>query len=293
MRPQDVARLLALGAMWGASYLFMRYAVPHFGPILMIELRVLIAGVALLAFVLATGGRIAWAKHWRAYLFVGAVGLAAPFVLIGQALTTIDASTAAILNALAPLFAAVTAAWWIRDPLTPAKMGGIALCIAGTALLVGWSPTPPTSRELFAAGLMVLATALYGYTIVFTKVHLREANPSAISAATLLVAAATLAPFAPGSHNVANVPSMAWLAVLGLALVSTTVAFILYYRLIADIGPVKAITVTLLVPVFGMMWGIVFLGEPLSPGRIVGCAVILAGCASILGLVRMPVRATT
>ena len=292
MRPQDVARLVALGAMWGASYLFMRYAVPHFGPILMIELRVLIAGAALLAFVLATGGRIAWAKHWRAYLFVGAVGIAAPFVLIAQALTTIDASTAAILNALAPFFAAIVAAWWIHDPLTPAKLAGIALCIAGTALLVGWTPTPPTSHELFAAGLSVLATALYGYTIVFTKVNLREANPPAISAATLLVAAATLAPFTPASH-IAGVPPMAWLALLGLALVSTTVAFILYYRLIADVGPVKAITVTLLVPVFGMMWGIVFLGEPLSAGRIAGCAVILAGCALILGLVRLPIRATT
>jgi drug/metabolite transporter (DMT)-like permease len=83
---------------------------------------------------------------------------------------------------------------------------------------------------------------------------------------------------------------MAWLAVLALAFVSTTVAFIFYYRLIADIGPVKASTVTLLVPVFGMLWGILFLGEPLTPGRIAGCVTILAGCALILGLLRSPVR---
>ena len=83
---------------------------------------------------------------------------------------------------------------------------------------------------------------------------------------------------------------MAWLAMLGLAIVSTTVAFIFYYRLIADVGPVKAITVTLLVPVFGMIWGVAFLGEPLTPGRLAGCAIILAGCSLILGLVRFPVR---
>jgi drug/metabolite transporter (DMT)-like permease len=77
---------------------------------------------------------------------------------------------------------------------------------------------------------------------------------------------------------------------LGLAIVSTTVAFIFYYRLIADVGPVKAITVTLLVPIFGMIWGVVFLGEPLTPGRLAGCAIILAGCALILGLVRLPLR---
>ena len=87
------------------------------------------------------------------------------------------------------------------------------------------------------------------------------------------------------------IPAAAWIAMLGLAIVSTTVAFIFYYRLIADVGPVKAITVTLLVPVFGMVWGVVFLGEPVTPGRLAGCAIILAGCSLILGLVRFPFAA--
>jgi len=293
LRPQDLARLVALAAMWGASYLFMRYAVPYFGPIPLIELRTLIAGVALLAFLLATGGSVEWGRHWRAFLFVGAVGLALPFVLIAEALTTIDASTAAILNALSPLFASVVAAIWIRDPITPAKMSGIALCLVGTAVLVGWTPAPMTPRELIAAAMSIAATALYGYTIVFTKVHLKGATPLGTSAGTLLMAAMALLPlaaFAPMPRPVAAIPPMAWGAMLGLAIVSTTVAFIFYYRLIADVGPVKAITVTLLVPVFGMIWGILFLGEPLTPGRIAGCAIILAGCALILGLVRLPLR---
>jgi drug/metabolite transporter (DMT)-like permease len=291
LRPADLARLVALAAMWGASYLFMRYAVPHLGAVPLIELRVLIAGLALAAFVYATGGAIGWARHWPAYLFVGAVGLAAPFVLIAQALTVIDASTGAILNALAPLWATLVAAIWIRDPITPAKTAGIALCLAGTAVLVGWTPKPVTGAELAAASMSVVATAIYGYTIVFTKVKLKGASPMATSAATLLFAALALLPLTPMTlRDPAAVPAMAWLAVLGLALVSTTVAFILYYRLIADVGPVKAITVTLLVPVFGMVWGVIFLGEPITPGRLAGCAVILAGCALILGLVRFPAR---
>ncbi|HXS53180.1 MAG TPA: DMT family transporter [Usitatibacter sp.] len=293
MRPQDLARLVALAAMWGASYLFMRYAVPSMGAVLLIELRVAIAGLALLAFVLATGGNVGWKRHWRAYLFVGAVGLAAPFTLIAQAVSVIDASTAAILNALAPLFASVVAAIWIRDPLTPAKLAGIGLCLAGTAVLVGWTPVPMSARELLAASLSVAATALYGYTIVFTKVHLREAKPLPTAAATLLMAAAAMIPFTPVTRDLAAIPMGAWLAALGLALVSTTIAFIFYYRLIADVGPVKAITVTLLVPVFGMLWGVLLLGEALTPGRLAGCAIILAGCSLILGLVRLPVRAAT
>jgi len=277
--------------MWGASYLFMRYAVPHFGPLAMIEARVLIAGLALFAIARMTGVAIEWRRHWRAYLFVAVIGLDVPFVLIAQALTTIDASTAAILNALSPLFAAIVAALWIRDPLTFSKVGGIALCLFGTAVLVGWRPAPMSGMELLAAGMSILATALYGYTLVFTKVHLKEASPMAISAATLMLAAAALAPVAPvQAPNLTAIPPLAWLAVLALAFVSTTIAFIFYYRLIADVGPVKASTVTLLVPVFGMLWGVIFLGEPLTAGRLAGCAIILAGCALILGLVPVPVR---
>ncbi len=290
MRPQDLARLVALAAMWGASYLFMRYAVASMGAVLLIELRVAFAGAALCAFVLASGGAVGWRRFWRRYLFVGAVGLALPFTLIAQAVTVIDASTAAILNALSPLFASVVAALWIREPITPAKAAGIALCLAGTAVLVGWVPVAMTPRELFAASLSVAATALYGYTIVYTKVKLADAKPIATSAGTLLMAAAAMLPFTPVTRDFSAIPPGAWLAALGLAVFSTTFAFILYYRLIADVGPVKAITVTLLVPIFGMIWGIAFLGEPLTPGRVAGCAIILAGCSLILGLVRLPIR---
>jgi drug/metabolite transporter (DMT)-like permease len=294
LRRQDLARLIALAAVWGASYLFMRYAVPQLGPVRMIELRVLLGGLLLAAFLVATGGVIGWSRHWKDYLFVGAVGLAMPFVLIAEALTAIDASTAAILNALSPLFASVFAALWIRDPLTMPKMAGIALCLAGTMVLVGWTPAPMTSTQLIAASMSVAATALYGFTIVYTKVRLKGASPMGISVGTLLMAAASLVPFAlmvDAPRPMAEVTTLAWAATLGLALFSTAFAFILYYRLIADVGPVKAITVTLLVPIFGMVWGVIFLGEPVTPGRIAGCAIILAGCALILGLVRNPLGA--
>ncbi|MFZ3322987.1 MAG: DMT family transporter [Usitatibacter sp.] len=293
MRPADLARLVTLAAVWGASYLFMRYAVQYFGPATLIELRVLIAGVALTAFLVTTGASVGWSRFWVPYLVVGSIGVALPFVLIAQALTAIDASTAAILNALSPLFASIVAAAWIRDPLTPQKLAGIATCLVGTAVLVGWTPSPMSGRELFAAALSVAATALYGYISVFSKVKLKGASPLGTSAGTLMFAAASLAlvvPFAPPPHPVAEIPAIAWLAVLGLAFFSTTIAFILYYRLIADVGPVKAITVTLLVPIFGMLWGILFLGEPLTPGRVAGCLIVLAGCSLILGLVRFPVR---
>jgi drug/metabolite transporter (DMT)-like permease len=288
MRPQDLARLVALAALWGGSYLFMRFAVAAFGPVALIEVRVAIAAVVLVIYVRATQGSIGWQQHWRGYLFVGSVGMALPFVLIAQGLTAIDASTAAILNALSPLFATVVAALWIHERITAAKASGIALCLVGTVVLVGWTPAPMSARQLVAAGCCVLATALYGYTIVFTKVKLGHARPMASAAGTLVVAALALLPFTPMHRDYAAIPGAAWVAALGLALLSTSLAFILYYRLIADVGPVKTITVTLLVPVFGMVWGVLLLHEPVTPGRIAGCLIILSGCALILGLARLP-----
>jgi drug/metabolite transporter (DMT)-like permease len=290
LRGQDLARLVALGAMWGGSYLFMRVAVPHLGAALMIELRVLMAGLMLAAFMVLAGRKADWRAHWRPWLVVAVIGTAVPFMLIAEAVRTIDASTASILNALVPLFTTIVAAIWLRERITPPKAAGIVLSIAGTAVLVGWTPAPMTGQELLAASMSVAATLLYGINIVFSRVRLRDAAPVATSAWTLLMAAVVLLPFTPLDRDLAAVPAAAWIAVIALAVVSTTVAFIYYYRLIADIGPVRASTVTLLVPVFGMVWGVIFLGEPVTPGRVAGCAIILVGCALILGLWRLPAR---
>ena len=290
MRPADLARLAALGALWGASYLFMRLAVPHVGAEWVVEGRTLAGGLVLAAFIVLTRRSFALRRHWRGYLVIGLVGVAAPFWLIGTAVRTIDASTAAILNTTSPIFSAIVASIWIRDRLTVEKLSGIALSIAGIAILLGWTPRPMSAGELFACLLTLLACACYGWVSVFTKVHLKEAPSSALSAVSCLVAAGALAPFTPWSVLTAPVPVHAWASVAALGVFSTGAAFILYYRLIADLGPVKALMVTLLIPVFGIFWGVLLLGEPVTPGRLAGCAIVLAGCALALGLVRLPFR---
>jgi drug/metabolite transporter (DMT)-like permease len=283
--------MVALAALWGGSYLFMRIAVPHVGAEWVVEGRTLAGGLVLAAFIVLTGRGFALARHWRGYAVIGIVGVAAPFWLIGTAVKTIDASTAAILNSTSPIFSAIVASIWIRDRLTIEKLAGIALSIAGIAILVGWTPKPMSAAELLACALCLAACACYGWVSVFTKVHLKEAPSSAISAASCLVAAGALAPFTPWAAVAAPVPALAWGAVIALGVLSTGLAFILYYRLIGDLGPVKALMVTLLIPVFGILWGVLLLGEPITPGRIAGCAIVLAGCSLALGLVRLPFRA--
>ena len=290
MRPADLGRLLLLAAIWGASYLFMRIAVPHVGAEWMVEGRTLAGGLVMAAFLALTRTSPAVARHWRGYLVLGALAVALPFWLIGTAVKTIDASTAAILNATSPIFSAIVAAFWIRERLTVEKVAGIAISIAGIAILVGWTPRPMTGAELLACSLSLAACACYGAASVYTKVRLKDAPPAALSTASCLVGAAVMAPFTPWAGLAAPVPASAWAAILALGIVCTGFAFILYYRLIADLGPVRATTVTLLIPVFGILWGVLFLGEPLTPGRIAGAATVLLGCALALGLLRIPFR---
>ena len=290
MRPADLGRLLLLAAIWGASYLFMRIAVPHVGAEWMVEGRTLAGGLVMAAFLALTRTSPAVARHWRGYLVLGALAVALPFWLIGTAVKTIDASTAAILNATSPIFSAIVAAFCIRERLTAEKVAGIAISIAGIAILVGWTPRPMTGAELLACSLSLAACACYGAASVYTKVRLKDAPPAALSTASCLVGAAAMAPFTPWAGLAAPVPASAWAAILVLGIVCTGFAFILYYRLIADLGPVRATTVTLLIPVFGILWGVLFLGEPLTPGRIAGAATVLLGCALALGLLRIPFR---
>ncbi len=293
MRPADLARLFTLAALWGGSYLFMRVAVPHVGVAWVVEGRTLAGGLVMVAFLLLARRPFAVRAHWRGYLVIGVLGVAIPFWLIATAVKTIDASTAAILNSTSPIFSAIVAAIWLRERLTLEKVAGIALSIAGIAILVGWAPKPASAAELLAGSLSLAACACYGFVAVYTKVHLAEAPSSALSAASCLVAAGAMAPFTPWAALAAPVPPHAWAAVAALGVLCTGVAFILYYRLIADLGPVRAVMVTLLIPVFGILWGVLLLGEPLTAGRVAGCAIVLLGCALALGLLRLPSRRQT
>jgi drug/metabolite transporter (DMT)-like permease len=292
LRPVDATRLVILAAIWGAAYLFMRVALPYASAIGMVEVRTLLASVLLFAFAAVAAKPVAFRAYWPHYLVVGATQAALPFALIGYALRDIDASTAAILNATSPLFSAAIAAFWIRDPLTAPKLLGITLCIVGVGVLVGWTPRPMSGVELMACGLSVSASALYGFASVYAKVHLKGAPSIGVAAGLTLFAALIAAPLTPWHRLAQPMPVAAWLSLIGLGVLCTGIAFILYFRLITDIGPVRAMTVTLLVPVFGVFWGVLLLGDPLTPGRILGGAIILVGCGLILGLLRLPAKVT-
>ena len=274
--------LVALAALWGGSFVFMRYAVPAMGPVPLAFARVTLASLALFAFAAAQRRVPDLRTRWRGFAVVGLVNSALPFVLFCFAEQTIPASTAGILNATSPFFGAIAAAIWLGEPLTARKVGGMLLGLAGVVLLVGLQPEPMTPATALAIAACLAAALCYGLAGVYTKKRMHGVPSFALACGSQLSAAILLAPMAP----FASVPGpvTAWVIwnVVALAVASTAVAYLIYFRLIADIGPSRALTVTFLIPLFGVLWGYLFLDEPVTANMLAGGALIVFGTALAL-----------
>lgn len=283
MPPRQLLALVALAALWGGSFPFMRVAAPALGPVALIEARVLLAGLVLVLWALARGGLPAPGASWKAYLLLGTVNAAVPFMLIAAATLVLPASLAATLNATTPLFGALVAAVWLAEPLTVRKAGGLLLGLAGVALLMGLGPVPLVAATFLGAGASLLAACLYGIGAVLVKRRFAAATPLALAIYSNLAAALVLAPAVPFAWPAAMPGATVWACVAALAIASTAVAYLLYFWLIANAGPVRAVMVTYLVPAFGMAFGWAFLAEAIGPGMLAGLALVLVSIAMSSG----------
>ena len=277
MHPRDVVRLLLLAGLWGGSFAFIRVAVPELGALWLAFARVALAFAAL--FVLALGRRAvpSFLAHWRSYAVIGIVNSALPFALFSFAEEYIGASTAAVLNATSPFFGAVVAALWLKDALTLPKLAGMGLGLGGVVVLVGWQAEPLTGTTLVASLACLAAAFCYGVASVYAKRNMRDVPSAAMALYSQLTAAIVLAPALTFVPLPTSPTPLVVGNVVALALGSTALAYLLYFRLIATIGPARALTVTFLIPLFGVLWGYLFLGEPLALNTLAGCALILGG----------------
>lgn len=289
MRPVDVARLIAIGAIWGASFIFVRVAVVPLGPIATAGLRVALASATLLAWLAYAGIPLGWRAHWRLYVAIGTLNSAAPFALWAASAIYIPASYLVVLNATSPLFGAVVSALWLREPITARAALGLAAGIAGVAMLVGLGPVPPTPAVLWAIAAGAVAALLYAVAAAYMKRRSTSANAAAVATGSQIAATVGLAPLLALLPPAAWPTPTEWAAVVALGVLCTGIAYLLYFRLIADTGPTRALTATFLIPVFGMLWGALFLGEAITPVMTAGGALVLAGTALIL---RRPAQAS-
>jgi drug/metabolite transporter (DMT)-like permease len=269
----ELALLLSVGALWGASFLFMRQAAPVLGPVGMIEARVLLAGLALLAVALLLRRRPDFRRDLGGFL--GVLLAAVPFTLIAAAELKITASLAAILNATTPLFALLVSAVRLRRRPGPRQLAGVVLGIVGVAVLVGLGPLETDAVLLLAVAASLLAALFYALGGVYASVRFPDAHPLVTATGQQLGAAVVLLPPALALPPREPVTGEIVLAVLALALACTALGFVLFFRLVQSLGPTGALTVAFLVPLFGVLWGWTFLDEPLGWSTPFGMAMVL------------------
>ena len=279
MRVLDVTELLLLAALWGGSFLFMRIAAPVLGPVWLIELRVLLAGLALLPFLIRLNlwGEV---RHKAVSLFVvGCINSALPFLFLAFASVSLPAGFTSILNATSPLFGTVVAAVWLKEKLTISRTIGFVLGFAGVTVLIGWKTVVATPAFWIAVGAGLTAALMYAIAAPYAKRQLSGVPPIAIATLSQLSAAVFLLPALPFTVPKTFPAPNIMLLVLALALFSTAIAYILYFRLIQNVGSTKALTVTYLIPAFAIVWGAVILNEPVTLSMVFGCGLILLGTA--------------
>ncbi|XKE44354.1 DMT family transporter [Halomonas organivorans] len=288
MTPADSLRLILLSSLWGMSFIFMRVAVPEFGPVPLILVRMGVGALLMVPLLLGpTYLRLVWQNLGRLTL-LGVVNHVLPFSLLALATTRLEAGFTSLINATTPLFTALLGALFFATPVQRRQYLGLALAFLGVYVL-------SADRLDFTLGgdgwfiLAVLgATFCYGIAGNYSKTHLSHlpvrvlaAGSCAMSAVVLLIPGLWLWPEAAISWQ-------GWANGLGLAVFSTTLGFLLFFGLIASAGATATSTVTFLVPVSALLWGYVLLGETLSLQIVAGMAITLTGTAVTTGVWRRP-----
>ncbi|MGZ8259932.1 MAG: DMT family transporter [Caldimonas sp.] len=285
MRRRDVAELVVLAALWGASFLFMRIAAPAFGPVALVFVRVAGAALLLVPLLASRGELAALRAHWRQVAIVGVLNSALPFLCFAYAALSITAGLSAIVNSTTPLFAAVLAWLWLGERMTSLRIAGLLVGFAGV-VWIGWDTADlRPGGSTWAIAACIVGALSYSIAPSYTRRRLGGVPPLAVAAGSQLGAAMLLVLPALAFWPEVGPATNDWLAAAALAVLCTGIAYILYFRLIANAGPVNAVAVTFLIPLFAVLWGGIFLGERLSLPIVAGCAVIFLGTALATGIV--------
>jgi drug/metabolite transporter (DMT)-like permease len=282
---------MLLAAVWGASFLFMRLGVLAFGPLATAGVRVAIATAFLLPILLFKGLGPALLQHWKPVFFVGVLNSAIPFACFSFALLSITTGMASMLNATVPLFGALVAWFWLHDRPTRSRLLGLLIGFVGVAMLAwdqaGVKPGASGIAPVWAVLAGLLACVCYAVSASYTRRFLTEVPALVIATGSQIGATLGLALPALWFRPTQMPGLSAWLALLAVGVVSSGVAYILFFRLIANAGPTRALSVTYVVPVFAVLYGLVFLGERVTPWMLVCGAVIVFGTALSTGLLKL------
>ncbi len=289
MNWKNLSLLFLLAAMWGPSFVFIKVAVETIPPITMVFGRVALAAILLYLFLRLQNGRMPSSRStWKHMSVVALTHNTIPFVLFAWGEQYVDSAMASILNGTIPLFTIILAHFFTQDDrLTPAKIGGVLVGFAGLVVLV--LPTFQGGLQATAWGIsaLVLAAFLYGVAIVYTRNHLRGLPPLVAPTGQLIMASLFLMPVMllvdqPWTLAMPSLPSI--LSMVALGVVGTALAFILYYRMMERVGASYISMVAYMIPVFGIIFGVLLLDETITQAMVIGCALILLGVMIVNGL---------
>lgn len=277
MDAKNTLRLIILSAIWGGSFIFMRVISPVLGPILTASMRTLIAGLFLIIIFKFTGYKIHWKRDYKQLIIIGIVNSSIPFFMYSYAALHIPASLSSILNSMSPMFGAILSAIFLIEPLSVKKSIGLILGSIGVGIISTLSVTGAGLNYYLSLGACIIAAICYGISSIYIKLRASHIEPKAIAAGSQLFAGLALLPFVFLSPVSFHLDFKLAITVILFAIISSAIAYLLYYELIKNVGPTKALTVTFLVPVFAILWGYILLREPITLSTIVGGIVILLG----------------
>lgn len=282
MSASSFFRLVLLASIWGGSFLFTRIAANTFGPAFLIEFRVGFALLSLLLVAVYLKRRLAFKRHYQHFFILGLLNTALPFTLFAYAAQTLNASTLSILNSTAAIWGAIIAFFWHRAQLTRRGMTGLVVGIIGVGILVGVDGARIGSHSIPAIFAGIMAAFCYGLATNYTKtapnIQSFDNAHGSMWAATLWML--PLLFFMPMRGEPTPIE---WTSVILLGVVCTGYAYLLFFRLVTDEGAASALSVTFLIPMFGILWGYLFLDEPIGLNTVAGTGLILTGTMMVTG----------
>jgi drug/metabolite transporter (DMT)-like permease len=282
VRAYDWARLLALASLWSLQYLFLRVCVPIMGAGAVADGRAILGALFLIPAALIMGQRIALREHWRDHLVISLSNNVLPFLCIAWAAAVLPAGYLSVISGTVPLWAAVFAAWGLKEPLRGRQVAGFLLGLAGVALIVNLGPVAIDSRSLLGVAAALAGTAMWGWGGVIIKRRSGTMPPIGLAAGSITAGAIVMLPLWAVAPSPAAWTLEAGVALLALGILGTGLAYLAFFTLVRDIGPSRTLTTGLIIPALGVLWGWLFLDESVTLAMLAGVALVIGALVLVV-----------
>ncbi len=282
MSIKHLIQLITLSAIWGSSFIFMRIISPAIGPILTSFSRLFIAGIFFLIYYKIKGVKANLKEDIKIIAIIGLINTTIPFTLYAIAALYIPAGISSIINSMSPMFGMIFSLLILHEKATLKGVFGLILGIVGVGLITNGGAVSVDKASLLGMGAAAIAAMCYGLASVLIKKYATHIKPVVMAGYSQFIASLYLIPLIPFQKTQIQLNTTVLISALLLALLCSAFAYILYYNLVAGVGPTKTLTVTFLIPIFAILWGVLFLKESIFLMTIVGMVVVLLGTRLVL-----------